>query len=63
MVRKTKKQAKITRQEIIDAAIRRFSQYDVSATSFPNIAEVAGVTRGAIYWHFKNKVESFLRSL
>jgi len=59
MARKTKQQAKITRQEIIDAAIRTFSKYGVSSTSLSNIAEVAGVTRGAIYWHFKNKVDLF----
>lgn len=33
--------------------------HGVSATSLTDIAMVAGVTRGAIYWHFKNKVELF----
>jgi TetR/AcrR family acrAB operon transcriptional repressor len=31
----------------------------VSRTSLQDIAQAAGVTRGAIYWHFKNKAELF----
>ncbi|AYA40979.1 transcriptional repressor for multidrug efflux pump (TetR/AcrR family) [Xenorhabdus nematophila ATCC 19061] len=57
MARKTKQQAKQTRQQIIDAAIKTFSERGVSATSLSDIAIAAGVTRGAIYWHFKNKTD------
>ncbi|MDX7991183.1 multidrug efflux transporter transcriptional repressor AcrR [Xenorhabdus littoralis] len=57
MARKTKQQAQQTRQQIIDAAIKAFSERGVSATSLSDIAIEAGVTRGAIYWHFKNKVD------
>lgn len=59
MARKTKQQALETRQHILDAAVQEFSQRGVSATSLTDIAVVAGVTRGAIYWHFENKVELF----
>ncbi|WP_410016167.1 multidrug efflux transporter transcriptional repressor AcrR [Sodalis sp. C49] len=59
MARKTKQQAQETRQHILDAAVQEFSMRGVSATSLTDIATVAGVTRGAIYWHFKNKVELF----
>ena len=59
MARKTKSQAQETRQQILDAAIRQFTARGVSATSLKDIANAAGVTRGAIYWHFKNKVELF----
>lgn len=59
MARKTKQQAEETRQEILDAAIKTFSERGVSATSLADIAKAAGVTRGAIYWHFKNKVDLF----
>ncbi|MEQ4922782.1 multidrug efflux transporter transcriptional repressor AcrR [Proteus hauseri] len=59
MARKTKRQAQETRQQIIDAAIRLFTVQGVSATSLSDIATKAGVTRGAIYWHFKNKVDLF----
>lgn len=44
---------------ILDVAIRLFSQQGVSATSLSDIAQAAGVTRGAIYWHFKNKLDLF----
>lgn len=59
MARKTKQQALETRQHILDVAIRLFSQQGVSATSLAQIAQAAGVTRGAIYWHFKNKSDLF----
>ncbi|MBI6548757.1 multidrug efflux transporter transcriptional repressor AcrR [Xenorhabdus lircayensis] len=57
MARKTKQQAQQTRQQIIEAAIKTFSERGVSATSLSDIAIAAGVTRGAIYWHFKNKTD------
>lgn len=59
MARKTKQQAQETRQQIIDAAISEFSVRGVAATSLNDIAKAAGVTRGAIYWHFKNKIDIF----
>lgn len=59
MVRKTKQQSLETRQHILDAAMHEFSKRGVSSTSLNDIAISAGVTRGAIYWHFKNKVDIF----
>ncbi|MEH2919780.1 multidrug efflux transporter transcriptional repressor AcrR [Samsonia erythrinae] len=59
MARKTKLQAQETRQQILDTALRVFSEHGVSATSLSDIAAAAGVSRGAIYWHFKNKAEIF----
>ncbi|SCC53505.1 multidrug efflux transporter transcriptional repressor AcrR [Kosakonia oryziphila] len=59
MARKTKQQAQETRQHILDVAIRLFSRQGVSSTSLADIAQAAGVTRGAIYWHFKNKSDLF----
>ena len=59
MARKTKQQALETRQHILDIALRLFSQQGVSSTSLAEIAKAAGVTRGAIYWHFKNKSDLF----
>lgn len=59
MARKTKAQALETRQHLLDVAINLFSQHGVSSTSLADIAKAAGVTRGAIYWHFKNKSELF----
>ena len=59
MARRTKAEAEETRQRILDAAERLFFVDGVSRTSLELIANAAGVTRGAIYWHFKNKVELF----
>lgn len=55
MARKTKEEALKTREAILDAAVQGFSVQGVSRTTLADIAEKAGVTRGAIYWHFKNK--------
>lgn len=59
MVRKTKEEAEITRLHLIDAARRVFLECGVSRTTLEKIANTAGVTRGAVYWHFKNKTELF----
>jgi len=55
MARKTKEEAQKTREAIIDAAVEMFSAQGVSRTTLLDIARQAGVTRGAVYWHFKNK--------
>lgn len=59
MVRKTKEEAEQTRKEIISAARRVFHECGVSHSSLDRIAREAGVTRGAIYWHFQDKAEVF----
>ncbi len=59
MAKKTKAEAEQTRQQIISAARCVFHECGVSRTSLEKIARVAGVTRGAIYWHFENKASLF----
>jgi len=59
MARKTKEDAEITRQAIIEAAREVFLTKGVSKTTLEQIAARANVTRGAVYWHFKNKSELF----
>jgi len=59
MARKTKEEALETRNRIIDTAEHVFYRQGVSRTSLTDIATAAGVTRGAIYWHFKNKADLF----
>jgi len=59
VVRQTKENAEITRQRIIDAAREVFLSRGVSRTSMEQIATKAGLTRGAIYWHFSNKTDLF----
>ena len=56
-MRRTKAEAAETRTNIIDAAERLFFDKGVPETSLEDIAREAGVTRGAIYWHFANKGE------
>lgn len=59
MVRKTKEDAELTKQSIIHAAREVFLARGVSRTTLEHIAVNAGVTRGAVYWHFKNKIDLF----
>ena len=59
MARKTKTEAQATRDLILDQAERVFEAQGVGRTSLQEIAVAAGVTRGAIYWHFKDKAALF----
>jgi len=59
MARCTKEEALETRCRILDAAVDVFHTLGVSHTSLADVANAAGVTRGAIYWHFKNKSDLF----
>jgi len=59
MARKTKQEALETRERILDAAELLFQRSGVSRTSLQDIASQAQLTRGAIYWHFKDKAEMF----
>ncbi|MDI1308107.1 MAG: TetR family transcriptional regulator [Methylotenera sp.] len=59
MVRKTKEDAELTRKRIINSARAVFLARGVSRSTLEHIATHAEVTRGAVYWHFKNKTEIF----
>jgi len=59
MARRTKEEALATREHILDTAELVFEQRGVSRSSLQEIAEAAGLTRGAIYWHFKDKGDLF----
>jgi len=59
MGRRTKADALTTRNNILDAAEQLFQSRGVSHTSLNDIAMAAGTTRGAIYWHFKDKADLF----
>ncbi|WP_369587548.1 multidrug efflux system transcriptional repressor MtrR [Kingella oralis] len=58
-MRKTKTEAQKTRQHLLDAALEVFWRDGVTRASLQAIAQEAGVTRGALYWHFKNKEDLF----
>lgn len=59
MPRRTKEDAQATRNQILDTAEQVFQEKGVSHTTLAEIAKAAGLTRGAIYWHFKNKLDLF----
>jgi len=59
MVRRTKAQAAATREALLDAAERAFRARGVAHTTLAEIAAAAGVTRGALYWHFRDKGDLF----
>ncbi len=59
MVRRSKADAQATRNSLLDAAEHLFQERGVSRTSLNDIAVAAGTTRGAIYWHFKDKADLF----
>jgi TetR/AcrR family acrAB operon transcriptional repressor len=59
MARRTKSDALATRDTILDCAENLFIRQGVSHTTLQHIALQAGVTRGAIYWHFPDKAAVF----
>lgn len=46
---------KLTRQILIDKGYELFNTYSYHAISIDNIIEAVGLTKGAFYYHFKNK--------
>ncbi|MGM0912733.1 MAG: TetR family transcriptional regulator [Pseudomonadota bacterium] len=59
MARRTKAEAAATREALLDAAEEVFLDKGVARTSLEQIARHAGMTRGAVYWHFRNKADLF----
>lgn len=51
-----------SRQQILNAALKLFSHRGYGATSVQDIAEAAGVSKGNVYHHFRDK-ESIFRAL
>lgn len=57
MARKTKAEAEKTRALILKTAEQYFYERGVVRSSLQEIAVAAGVTRGAVYWHFRDKAD------
>lgn len=55
MARKTKEESEKTYHSLLDAATTLFARQGVAKTTLNEIAKSAGMTRGAVYWHFPNK--------
>lgn len=58
-MRRTKEESEKTREDLLNAAVRIFSEKGVARSTLDEIAKAAGVTRGAVYWHFENKTQIF----
>ena len=61
MARKTKEEAEKTRIQILKSALEIFYKKGYSQTTRNDIATHAGVTRGAVYWHFEDKIDLFMK--
>ena len=58
-MRKTKEDTAATRRAILEAALTVFSRQGYAAARLEDIAREAGMTRGAIYWHFSSKADLY----
>lgn len=61
-MRRTKAESEQTRRRIMTAGLRVFHARGIARATLEQIAKEAGVTRGAIYWHFSGK-EALLRAI
>ncbi|HJU43991.1 MAG TPA: TetR family transcriptional regulator [Vicinamibacterales bacterium] len=52
-------QSAATRAELLSQSLLVFAKRGVSHTALDDVARAAGVTKGAIYWHFRNKDDLF----
>jgi TetR/AcrR family acrAB operon transcriptional repressor len=59
VARRTKEEAAITREQLLDAAERVFRERGVAGSTLAEVAAAAGVTRGAVYWHFRDKADLY----
>lgn len=57
MARKTREESENTKVLILKSALDCFYEKGFSRTTFEDIALRIHLTKGAVYWHFKNKAE------
>ena len=55
MARKTPEEKQETYRKLVASASTLFLEKGVATTTLNEIAQHAGMTRGAVYWHFENK--------
>ncbi|MBO1073951.1 TetR family transcriptional regulator [Roseomonas marmotae] len=60
MARRTKQEADETREALLNAAEQVFLERGVARASLDEVARVAGCSRGAVHWHFGDKLGLFL---
>ena len=52
-----------TREVILKTAIRLLSQHGFASVSMNDVVRESGVSKGGVYWHFKNKDDLVLAVL
>nr|ACA50467.1 TetR family regulatory protein [Pseudomonas fluorescens] len=57
MGRKTVEESEQTRLKLMEAGTRIFAKHGFAYSTLNDIAHFAGLSRGAVYWHFKGKWE------
>lgn len=55
MARKTREESCETRKKLLDSALEVMCEKPFSNVSMNEIAERVGLSKGAVYWHFRNK--------
>lgn len=55
MARRTKEEAEQTRKDILQASLNMFCEKGYTRTTLDDIAKSINMTKGAIYWYFRNK--------
>lgn len=63
MGRRTAVDASATRQAIVDAAFKLFGRAGYDGVSIDRISKASGLSKSAMYWHFKNKADLFIACL
>jgi len=58
-VSKKAQQSAKTREALLATCLQLFAERGFTSTSIDEIARAAGVTKGAMYWHFASKEELF----
>lgn len=61
MARKTKAEAERTKQRLLQSALDVMSERSYSSVSMTEIANRIGYSKGAVYWHFRNKHDLLIK--
>jgi TetR/AcrR family acrAB operon transcriptional repressor len=61
LARKTKELALETRKKLLESALDVMSEKPFNTVSIDEIANRVGLSKGAVYWHFKNKSDLLMR--
>lgn len=60
MARRTKQEAEETRRKVMAAALDIIYEKGYARSTFVDVAGAIGLSKGAVYWHFKNKPDLFI---